>query len=76
MGVYEDDKYSQGTAEIARAIARSSALTILGGGDTIGAIHKFGLADRYDFVSAAGSAALEYLSGSALPGLTALGVKP
>ncbi len=75
MGVYEDEKYTQGTAEIARAIARSSALTILGGGDTIGAIHKFGLADRYDFVSAAGSAALEYLSGNTLPGLTALGVK-
>lgn len=73
MGVYEQDRFSAGTAEIARAISRSSAMTVLGGGDTIGAINKFGLSDRYDYVSAAGSAALEYLSGNELPGLTALG---
>lgn len=76
MGVYEDDRFATGTAEIAQAIARSSALTILGGGDTIGAIHKYGLQDRYDYVSAAGSAALEFLSGNPLPGLTAIGYKP
>ncbi len=76
MGVYEDERFATGTAEIAQAIARSSALTILGGGDTIGAIHKYNLKDRYDYVSAAGSAALEFLSGAELPGLTAIGYKP
>lgn len=76
MGVYEDERFATGTAEIAQAIARSSALTILGGGDTIGAIHKNNLQDRYDYVSAAGSAALEFLSGAELPGLTAIGYKP
>ncbi len=75
MGVYEQDRFGTGTAEIAKAISRSSAMTVLGGGDTIGAIHKFGLSDRYDYVSAAGSAALEYLSGNELPGLTALGIR-
>jgi phosphoglycerate kinase len=72
MGVFEKKPFQAGTKEIARAIAKSSATTIIGGGDTIAAINEFGLADRYDYVSAAGGAALEFLSGKMLPGLKPL----
>lgn len=72
MGVFEQDQFADGTREIARAIAKSSAMTIVGGGDTIRAINKFDLTDRFDYVSAAGGASLEFLSGKELPGLKAL----
>lgn len=72
MGVFEADQFAAGTQEIARTIAKSSAMTVLGGGDTIAAIDEFGLADRYDYVSAAGGAALEFLAGKKLPGLEPL----
>ncbi|MBI4034834.1 MAG: phosphoglycerate kinase [Candidatus Chisholmbacteria bacterium] len=70
MGVFEKKPFERGTFEIASAIARSKALTVLGGGDTLAVIQKFGLSDRYDYVSAAGGAALEFLAGHQLPGLT------
>lgn len=69
MGVFEDPAFEEGTKDIARAIAKSPAKTILGGGDTIRSIHHFGLEDRYDYVSAAGGASLEFLSGKVLPGI-------
>lgn len=69
MGVFENAPFSQGTREIARAIAKSPAETIIGGGDTIAAIKKFGYSGRYDYVSSAGGAALEFLAGGKLPGL-------
>jgi phosphoglycerate kinase len=72
MGVYEQPPFAAGTKAIARAMAQSSALTIIGGGDTIAAAHHFKLNNQFDFVSAAGSAALEFLSGTILPGLAAL----
>lgn len=72
MGVYEQPQFAAGTAAIAKAMTQSSAMTIVGGGDTIAAVQHFHLADRYDYVSAAGSAALEFLSGTILPGLAAL----
>lgn len=72
MGVFEKNAFSRGTSEIARAIAKSSATTVLGGGDTISAIEKFGLCDRYDYVSAAGGASLDLLAGKKLPGLEGL----
>lgn len=72
MGVFEKDAFNRGTLEIARAIAKSGAMTVLGGGDTIAAIKKFDLADRYDYVSAAGGASLDFLAGKELPGLKAL----
>src|SRR3989344_5058256 len=70
MGVFEKPPFATGTLKIASAIAKSQALSVLGGGDTLTAIHQFGLQDRYDYVSAAGGAALEFLAGKSLPGLT------
>jgi len=72
MGVFENEVFSQGTKLIAQAIADSQARTILGGGDTITAIAKFGLQDKYTYVSAAGGAALEFLAGKMLPGIKPL----
>lgn len=72
MGVFENDEFSEGTRVIAKAVANSSARTILGGGDTLSAIRHFGYEDRYDYVSAAGGAALEFLSGKMLPGVEPL----
>ena len=60
MGVYEEPAFATGTQEIARAVAKSNAQTIIGGGDTIGAITQFGMQNRYDYISAAGGAALEF----------------
>ena len=76
MGVFENPVFSEGTAQIAAAIAKSSATTILGGGDTIAAISQYKLKDHYDYVSAAGGAALEFLSGKMLPGIKVLMTKP
>ncbi|MGD9129617.1 MAG: phosphoglycerate kinase [Candidatus Woesebacteria bacterium] len=72
MGVFENELFAKGTREIAKAIAKSSATTILGGGDTIAAIKKFKLEHRFDYVSAAGGSALEFLSGKMLPGIKPL----
>jgi phosphoglycerate kinase len=72
MGFAEKTPFAHGTKEIATAIARSSATTILGGGDTVAAATQLGLKERYDYVSAAGSAALEFLAGNQLPGLVAI----
>ncbi|MCA9373074.1 phosphoglycerate kinase [Candidatus Woesebacteria bacterium] len=72
MGVYEEPAFATGTQEIARAVAKSSAQTIIGGGDTIGAITQFGMQNRYDYISAAGGAALEFLAGEMLPGIEPL----
>lgn len=62
----------KGTREIANAIAESSAQTIVGGGDTLGFIHKMGIKDKFSFVSTGGGAMLAFLSGESLPGLEAL----
>jgi 3-phosphoglycerate kinase len=75
MGVFEKRPFAAGTRQIAAAIAKSQALSVLGGGDTLTAIHQFGFQDRYDYVSAAGGAALEFLAGKSLPGLTPMIVK-
>jgi 3-phosphoglycerate kinase len=72
MGVFENPSFRSGTLEIARTIAKAGGTTILGGGDTIAAINEFKLQDRYDYVSAAGGAALEFLSGNILVGLKPL----
>jgi phosphoglycerate kinase len=72
MGVFEEDQFASGTKEIAEAVAKSPARTVLGGGDTLAAAVLFGLSDRYDYMSVAGGAALEFLAGNELPGVTPL----
>jgi len=72
MGAFENEVFSHGTKEIAKAVAKSGATTIIGGGDTIAAVDQLGLADRFDYVSAAGGAALAFLSGKTLPGIEPL----
>ena len=72
VGVFEIPQFAKGTESIARAIAASKAFSIAGGGDTIAAIHKFGVADGIDYVSTAGGAFLEFLEGKTLPAVAAL----
>lgn len=72
MGIFENPEYEQGTKSVAMAIAKSSATTIIGGGDTISAIDQYHLTERYDYVSASGGASLEFLGGKMLPGIKPL----
>lgn len=72
MGVFEIDTFAGGTMGVAQAIADSKATSIVGGGDSVAAIHKSGLADKITHISTGGGASLEYLSGQVLPGIAAL----
>jgi len=75
MGVFEMEKFSQGTTAIAKAIAAATAkgaYSLIGGGDSVAAINKYGLADKVSFVSTGGGAMLEYMEGKKLPGITAI----
>ena len=72
VGVFEFDAFAGGTRAIAEAVAESAAYSIAGGGDTIAAINRFGIADRVDYISTAGGAFLEFLEGKELPALAAL----
>ncbi len=75
MGVFEMDKFSAGTTAIARAVAKATeqgAFSLIGGGDSVAAINKNGLADRVSYVSTGGGAMLEYMEGKKLPGITAI----
>jgi phosphoglycerate kinase len=72
MGVFEIDQFSQGTLKVARAIAESGAVSIVGGGDSVAAVHKAGVADKITHISTGGGASLEFLSGMKLPGVEAL----
>src|SRR5690242_11330583 len=72
VGVFENDAFAKGTEALARAIASSKAFTIAGGGDTVAAINKFGIADDVDYISTAGGAFLEFLEGKTLPAVAAL----
>ena len=72
MGVFENPAFSAGTQAVAQAVAKSPAYTVIGGGDTLAAVDKFGLEGRFDYVSAAGGAALEFLAGKMLPGVKPL----
>lgn len=72
LGVCEFDKYSIGTEKVAEAIAATDATSIVGGGDSVAAIKKLGLEDRFTHISTGGGASLELLEGKALPGLVCL----
>ena len=72
IGVFEFDAFAAGTRALAEAIAASSAFSIAGGGDTVAAIHKFGIADRVSYISTAGGAFLEFLEGKTLPAVAIL----
>ena len=72
MGVFEMEPFSQGTFAISQSIANSSAFSIVGGGDSVAAVNKAGVADRISHISTGGGASLEFLEGKKLPGLEAL----
>ena len=72
MGVFEMAPFSQGTFAVGRAVADSSAFSIVGGGDTVAAVNKAGVADRISHISTGGGASLEFLEGKKLPGIEAL----
>jgi phosphoglycerate kinase len=72
MGVFEIDKFAAGTNAVAKAVASVKGTTIIGGGDSIAAIKKAGMADRITHISTGGGASLEFLGGRVLPGVAAL----
>ena len=72
IGVFEFDAFAGGTKALAAAIADSKAFSIAGGGDTVAAIHKFGVTDRISYISTAGGAFLEFLEGKTLPAVAIL----
>ncbi len=71
-GVFEFDAFAVGTKQIAKAVAESSGKSIIGGGDSVAAINKYGLADKMTFVSTGGGASMELVQGEKLPGVEAL----
>ena len=72
MGVFEFEQFAAGTELVSRAIADSPAFSLAGGGDTLAAIDKFGIADKVSYISTGGGAFLEYVEGKILPAVAML----
>lgn len=72
VGAFEIDAFGQGTKAVALAVAQTKAFSVLGGGDSIAAVEKYGVADKIDYISTAGGAFLEVLEGKNLPAIAAL----
>ena len=75
MGVFEMKSFQKGTVHVAKALAEATkegAFSLVGGGDSVAAVNKFGLADQVSYVSTGGGAMLEFLEGKTLPGIAAI----
>jgi phosphoglycerate kinase len=72
MGVFEWPPFAEGTFALARALAESDGFTVVGGGDSVRAVHEAGVADRISWISTGGGASLELLEGKELPGVAAI----
>ena len=72
MGIFEQEPFAHGTEAVARAVAASPAISVVGGGDSLAAVNALGLGGSIDHLSTGGGASLEYVQGLVLPGVAAL----